>query len=189
MNALKRGVAAASVLAHRLDTQDELDRTKHARRRVERVIDERPFCERTGHEQHRSVRIHVVWAALRIVFHHENGRVLPVRAVRHGFDDAAEAEVVVGDHHPGRGRAGDRALRVVVRQMDDRQLRQIPVAFEITELGEPVVHSLGVGDVQIEARVRRSREALEPGNVPHRDDIARTTFSTRCRRTRRSCAH
>src|SRR3954468_15997411 len=109
-----------------------------------------PARKRADAEQQRSVRIDVVRSILRIVFEHENCGILPIRAVRDGFDDAAEREVVVGNHRARSPGAWRGAARVIVTQPDDRELRQVSLLLELTELFEPDIGALLVGNAEIE---------------------------------------
>ena len=159
------------VRAHRRKTEDELDRPQDARGRIEGVVDDGALRERARDEQHRAVRVHVIGPGLRIVFDGEDRGLLPIDAVRNGFDQAAERDVVFRDHRARRRRARLRARRVIVRQPDDRELRQLAVALELAELLQPDVDALVVRDLEIPPRVRRRHESGEARHRLDRDDV------------------
>jgi hypothetical protein len=67
--------------------------------------------------------IHVVAAILRVIFEDEEGRVVPERRVRNGFDGAANRKVIVGHRRLRRRSAGTRARRVIVAQPQKDEVR------------------------------------------------------------------
>src|SRR3954467_12237135 len=109
--------------------------------------------------------IDVIRAVLRIIFQDKNRRFLPVTAMGNRLDDAAEGEVVVGDHRARSRRTWRGAIGVVVAEANNRQPREIPVAIELPELFEPDVRPLLIGDTKIERWVRGMDNAFEAGHI------------------------
>ena len=56
-----------------------------------------------------AMRIDMIGAVLRVVFHDENRGVLPVRTVRHRVHDAAHCQIVVGHGSGSAWKARPRA--------------------------------------------------------------------------------
>src|SRR5438552_7304 len=128
------------------------------------------------------MRVDVIGAILSIVFEDENGCVVPVGAVRDRLHDAAQRKIIVSDGC-GRARlARSGAAGVIVRQIEQYELRQLgslPLflgANEASELVEKLVgakliriFSVEVGEARIEV-VTQSRfgrmHAFEYGDCP-----------------------
>ena len=72
--------------------------------------------------------VDVIGPILRIVFDDEDGRLSPVGRMRHRVDHAAQREIVVRHVRAGRGHTGPRREGVVIRQPNQLDRRQIPVA-------------------------------------------------------------
>ena len=79
---------------------------------------------------------------LRIVFGHEDRRLLPITAMRDRLDDPAERQIVVR-HGGTRGwKARARALCVVVVQQNEHQVRKLAVLFKLGELLQEDIRSV-----------------------------------------------
>src|SRR5271157_3921232 len=81
--------------------------------------------------------VHVIGAVLRIVFEHEDRRVVPVRAVREGFYHAAQSEVVIGYRRSRRRRSGTCAGCVVIGQPQQHELWQLLASATFARLHKP----------------------------------------------------
>src|SRR5215470_11578738 len=150
------------VLAHGRQPQNQLHRAQHSGSRVHRRIDVTPLGVRAGDEGDRAVGVDVVGAVLRVVFDDEDRRLFPVTlAVRDGFDKASYGQVVFGHVRAGRRRPGARALSVIPADTHDLKLWQLAVLLVLTELFEPGVNALVVGDVQIPRGKGRAEMAFE----------------------------
>ena len=99
--------------------------------------------------------VDVIGAVLRVVFDHEDGSVVPVRAVGDGIDNAAEREVVIGDRGLRRGLARTRASGVVVGKVEQRELRKLFGAslrfHKLVELAQEFVGAELVGIVGLKS--------------------------------------
>lgn len=94
--------------------------------------------------------VDVVGTVLRIVFEHEDSRARPVRAVRNGFGQTADREIVVGDHRCGRVLARFRTGRMIATEPDDLESRQRFRLLETVEFAFPFGKSVDIRNVQIE---------------------------------------
>ena len=110
------------------------------------------------------MRIDVVGAVLRVVLDDEDRGLRPELRVRHGLDDLAEGEVVVGDLCSRGGPAGAGAAGVVVWQPDDLQARHFALLLEAAQLGDETRGALHVGISHVEAAELRVDVALERGH-------------------------
>src|SRR5271167_3029148 len=85
---------------HRGKPEQVFHRMDHAYGSVETMVNERRF--RTWRiladdQRSRAMRIHMIGSVLRIILNYENGSVVPVRAMRHRINHAANREIVIGD--------------------------------------------------------------------------------------------
>src|SRR4051812_38837744 len=113
----------------------------------------------------------MVGSALGIVFDDEDRRVLPEWTAGNRFDDPPEREIVVGNHRSRGERAGRRSARVIVAEMQDRELRQVVVLYEAVELLQPGVDPLLIGDLEIKPGKRRRNQVLQPRYCFDGDDV------------------
>ena len=65
----------------------------------------------------------MVGAVLRVVFEDEESGVVPIRGVRHGIDDAADGEIIVGNRCRRSGLALGEARGMVIGQTKQDELR------------------------------------------------------------------
>src|SRR5512143_3187794 len=106
------------------------------------------------------MRVHVIRTVLRIVFEHEDRRLLPVAALRDGFYQPAERDIVLGDHGAWRWILGPRTGRVISSEPDDAERGQPAGALELAELFEPDIDAAVVRNGQVERRILRMHKAL-----------------------------
>ena len=123
-----------------------------------------------GHQQNAAMRVHVVHAALGVVFGDKESRVLPDGGLRQEGHDAAQGQIVVGHVRGAVGIAVGRARigGVVVGQTDHDQRRNLaggePPPEIALELRDPEL----VGDAEVEggiAAVGRLEDRLEQRRV------------------------
>src|SRR5215510_5371699 len=106
--------------------------------------------------------VNVIGAVLRVVLDDEDRRLFPIPlAVRDGFDQTSDRQVVFGHVRAGRRRPGSRALRVIAADAHDLKLWQLAVPFILAELFEPRVNAFVVGDIQIPGWEGRAEMAFE----------------------------
>ena len=84
----------------------------------------------------------MIGPGLRIIFDHENDRVLPAQAARELLHNASECEIVV--RHTRKGRAFTRACsrQVIHWQPQEFELRHVSVAHKALELSDPYIGTL-----------------------------------------------
>src|SRR5262249_16140910 len=82
-------------------------------------------------------------------------------AVRDGFDQAPDRQVVFSHVRARRRRSRARALRVVAADTHDLKLRHLAVLLVLAELFDPGVDAFVVGDIQIPSRTSLAEMAFE----------------------------
>ena len=103
----------------------------------------------------------MVPAVLRVVLVDEDRRARPETALRERFDQPPDREVVVGDVRAGRGRVLVEARGVVLRQVDDREVRELAALLHRTELVEEAIDAQLVRDGHVPAGILRGGVARE----------------------------
>ena len=78
-----------------------------------------------------TVPVDVIESVLGIVLGHDDARLRPEPAPRDGLDHHSEGQIVVGDHRSRRGGAGARTVRVVGRQEQVDEVRELPLPLEL----------------------------------------------------------
>src|SRR5450755_2454527 len=100
------------------------------------------------------MRVDMVGAILRIVFNHEDGGVLPIGAVRNGIDNASDREIVIGYRSLWRGLSGTRASGMVIRKIEQCELREFfgaPLCFhKLVKLPQKFIGAKLIGIIGIE---------------------------------------
>src|SRR5580658_906245 len=137
-----------------------LHRVDRSYRGIEMMVHKRRLRTRrilADHQCDRAMRIDMIGSVLGIVFHHEDGRIIPVRAMRYSFHHASDRKVVICNRGP-RGRpAHSRSAGVVVGQVELNELRQSFVgttsSYKLVEFAEEFVGAKLVGIVNREIRI------------------------------------
>ena len=109
-----------------------------------------------------AVRVDVVGAVLAVVLGDDDQRVGGVAALRHGLDQAADREIVVGLLRLGRVHARQRraeVAHVVVAHAHHRQAGQVALGRELVELALPLVVAPEIRDSSGRSRGSRRRSA------------------------------
>ena len=70
------------------------------------------------------MRIDVIWPILRVIFNNRDTRVFPLRTIRNSLDEKSERVIVISNIKLRRRTARADAIRMVIRQANDRQIRQ-----------------------------------------------------------------
>ena len=100
------------------------------------------------------MRIHVVGPRLRIIFQDKNRGVLPIRARGHFLHQQSERVIVVRNIKLRRRHVRTHPVRVIVRQIDNIERRQIVGSILFERFDVPTKLSDPVGDARISAKVR-----------------------------------
>ena len=79
---------------------------------------------RADQQCYRTMRIDVIRSILRVVFNHGDAGVFPVRTVRHCLDQQSKCIVVISNVELWRRLARADAVGVIVRETQDREVRQ-----------------------------------------------------------------
>jgi len=120
--------------------------------------------------------VDVVGAILRVVFDHEDGGVIPIRAVGDGIDNPPKREIIIGD---GCGRrrlpfcGAESVIIGKIEQDECGQLRSASLLSRADELGKVVEKFIGaelvgilnveVGKVGINVAAQRSQSWSRAG--------------------------
>src|SRR5271166_1687974 len=87
----------------------------------------RPWRILADDEGDGAMSVDVVGTVLSIVFENEDRGVIPVRAVRHGVDHAAESQVIVSYVRGWTGTVGTRASGMVIGQVEQHEGWQLVI--------------------------------------------------------------
>ena len=112
-----------------------------------------------------AVRVHVVSAVLGIVLDDKNQGVFGIFAVRDLLHDQSDGIIVIRHH----GFYGVHAVfslikvsKMIMRQAQQLQVRQVIVLYELIELALPLLETPVIGKAHIEAAEVRIGDVLEP---------------------------
>lgn len=87
------------------------------------------------------MRIHMIRTVLSVIFKDENDTPRPELTMGDSLDDSAKGEIIVRHHRP-RGRVTQsRAASMVVGKMNDVELWQVSICFEVVEFSLPLIHA------------------------------------------------
>ena len=140
-------------LVHGGETEDALYGVDDAGLVVEGADDLVAFGPGADDEQDGAMAIDVVPAVLRVVFVDEHGGGGPELAAADGLDDAAEGEVVVGEHGAGGGVILRDAVGVVVGEMERDEVGHRALLLVFMERGDEVIGADLIGDVEVPGRL------------------------------------
>lgn len=105
------------------------------------------------------MRVDMVGAVLRIILNQENGRVIPIRAMRHRIHHASDCQIVVSNGGSGRRLANPRSASVIIGQPELNELRQFVCAatsfYKFIKLAKKLVGTKLVRVINREIRVQR----------------------------------
>src|ERR1700733_5017991 len=142
---------------HRREAEQRFHGVNGTDSRIEIMVDEclllpgRIFAD---HESGRSMSVNMIGSVLRVVLQNEDGRVVPIGAVRNGIDDAAYSQVIVRHRGLRRGLRGTRASGVIVGQIEQSELGKFFIRslalYELAELAQEFVGAKLVGIIGIE---------------------------------------
>ena len=89
---------------------------------------------RRDQQRHGPVGVHVIGAVLRVVLDHKDCHFFPVPALRAGFDNPPECQVVGSHGGLGGEGAGPGPAGVVFSQRHDHEARKVILALEFSKL-------------------------------------------------------
>ena len=121
---------------------------------------------RADGQTHGAVRIHMIRAGLRVVFHNENCRVFPIRARRNRFDEPSNGIIVVRHHELWRRKSLLDSRSVIVGKTKNRQrgygirLACFALRDEFLKLSEPLAKPRVASAVDIRIILRHGSIVL-----------------------------
>src|SRR5262249_31751295 len=120
--------------------------------------DRMTFDVRTDGVGCRAVAADVVPTGLWVIFDRENRHVRPEFRVAEGLDDPAERQIIVGNTRTGCLAARTRAIRMVLRQADENELRKLALFFELFQFTQDVVSAPLIDQRELPAHKVRRRK-------------------------------
>ena len=130
-------------LVHRRDSQQHLDSSNHADGIV-KFVDQRSWLVvRADREADRTVRIDVVRAGLRIIFHDKNRRIFPIHARGNRLHQPAHRVIIVRNHELRRRKSILYSGGMIVGKSHDTKrghlvrVARFALRYKSSKLGKP----------------------------------------------------